>query len=915
MVFLTTLLKIFGPTTTIGKWLRDKYEKRSYHLYHFAKSLNLDSEKKNFEIIYHNALKKLSEQKQEDVFELFNLQDIRDAYKDEFQRKGLPNGVYIQLDYQVSNKEKFALLKNSITSDEKEFRALLQSEISSSLSAQEQHQEGHFLIIEEKLDKLVEYNTNMTSSLNEGAMLRIEESLETFKLNTAAVPGLQKEVQQLREQQAIHTEQIRSLQIAQTTRSYDGEILQIITLANGNAQQAAIRLFEAFRTAHWSELDDEQRYDLAIHAAKAHFELAQHDKAAFLFTELPFYNQHSAEGYGLAALGYAMQDQNALANAALSKAFVIDPQSSHAILANIDLLPENGTLAELLALVPSHLLENAMIGLEVAKRINADYPERRHKALEILQKLATESEPNTLTYFEVIELTAIVRSSRAIAIYLESGKALTHEVNRELESALSMYSEAWNYYKDSDLRTTKWHVLANRGVAYKVMGNFKEAKQDFMNSIFIKPTPFTYISLIALLAENRQPMLDTIQEIKKSLLLSDEQKQDLLPMEITALLDEKYYEDALTLIEQAKEKSSDEVNIMWESMKCHAILMLEKGPEAIQLAISLAEKYPESVHANYTASEIAFRTGDHPMANSYLDKTVASLPADCQLNPLEHVAALAVSLERHQTVIDLLDIERFTQVFSKFTFRLLTSLYIAGRLDRAFEIAMPLFNGDTDEPLVWQIIIEYNEMTGNLPEAQKVAQKGIAMNSNDPYFHAKVLAIQLKQQAIANAQLTVNTLPEKFDGNNTIFNVLYNVALSAGQPHFTRILQWAYERRAKNLQDSQVHQHYIHFMQGLSTMGYQEPRLQTIAKDTCVELEAEDGKTLFITIEDQKLVPNSLVADSDLAKGLIGMKIGETILINNILFAITHITSKYMFAYLGSTGILKSARSIDNTLC
>lgn len=866
---LYTIFKAIG-LVNVAKYFRDIYEKKSGVFYRTVKALRLDADKKHFESIYFSAVAKFEEKVPDVVKKLFSRTEIRDAFKAEFydQKK---SAVFPALDYLMQSQLDLQQYRYTLHDLIDEFSNLLIAAIRNSLSPQEQYQEKHFVHLKEGVDTVVE-----TTS-------QIPEILEGQQ-------EMKKEMQEM-----INT--LNYLKTAASPRSYDGEIGRMLSLADDKDNFSAIKVYEQFRANEWDKLTNLQRYDICSAIGVAYIELGEHDKAAALFIELPKLDVSPKETFGLAALGYAIQNDKENAQKYITLARTEDPMSPHATQAAINLLDDGFTAEDLENAVPPGQLTNIMVGLEVAIRFNSWLPKHRDKARKILEDLFITYPNRDLGYHEIQSMLGNVLILQVRDNYFRSGKVLIAEDRQDLFRAIELLTNAWNYYKTTDLRQGKWYVLSNRGQAHRMLENWDEAARDLELSIDTLPTKTAYFALIENSREQNQPLGHIIKRTRAGVDLTRKDKEELDMLEVESLLRESKFPEALQKVDEfSQTENPNEHFLQLQTMKLYALEGMGRQEDANHYAQKMAEEHPDNPFVYTIAAEFAIKNKDYSLGKANLKMAVLTIDGHRHFRIIDKIVRLSDEVGEYENVKDLLDRPEIITRRSHWTSKLLHGLVVLDEYERAFEIAAPLYDPNNfDISITQALLIKYSH-DGDLGKMEEIAGNGLTYDLENGFLHVKLLAALLGNNLIDDAMLHIASLPAQWRAPGKICELLFAVTRLHGSGYVNAVMECAYQMLFQEPNNDETLATYISFVKQLAHLGFDMDK-EIIGNDCYIQLTTKDGKLLNVIIEDKKCSTKSHEISSPLGQLLINKRKGIIISIDGVSYMITDIFSKYVFPF------------------
>jgi len=469
----------------------------------------------------------------------------------------------------------------------------------------------------------------------------------------------------------------------------------------------------------------------------------------------------------------------------------------------------------------------------------------------------------------------------------------------DLGKVITLYTEVWEFYKNTGLRITKWFVPANRGVTFRMLGEETKAREAFRLSIEVKANFFAYRHLIVLQHDQGQDNLALIAEMKQDLELNEEEKEELFFFELGEMMQLKRYPEMITLIQQAPALKNPEATFKLRYFEARVMLATGRKDQAIQSMVQLADIESENPEPNYLAAELAWDAGKKETAREYFKRTVQRMPNDPDSSFVSAVSELGVQLEEHTLVASLLNKDIYRQHLSPLNYTLLQCLMLSGQREEAQAIAEPLFDSSNPNPMVASIVLNKYEYNGKVQEALLLAKDMSERLPQDIYYAAKVLTMLIKNNQESDAEQHLDKLLIKFNVKK-VFEILQSMGSFGGDRCLLAAREWALKIRNSRLGDENVHKGYIRMTHGLRDQGHGEDGLSLVSSGCGVTIQ-RIGIDSVVTIDDSGTILNAVSPNSKSGRILMGRRPEDYVELDGRLYIIKNICSKFHAAYWDST--------------
>lgn len=874
----------FAPVLPAVKTVRDYIINRSFTAHQFFQEIGLGADKKDFNDIYYKALAKLNTHP--DVEKVFKNKTIMSYFQDSF------GGIitieaflhhihaYLEVDPVLSH------LRHSIDTDLDELLAYFLQTLFENMDPGTQYTVGQIHAVKGDTEELLriqaqdrvsdlEWHKNVDDKLNV-LMSRMPTELSTG--------------------QAAHMSQ----------EDFEDNIGPILEQLAKKRNRAAIDLLEAFKARKKDRLTPEQRFKIDFTLGQAHLELGNDKEAIAFFVTLPDILPTNPDAMGVAAMGYALQGDEKLAEHYAQKGMMISPGLPSAVVALVHTLPHNAPLQKLDGILEDADLTNPMVALNTAEWLAANGSEHYQRALRTFEDANVKE--GTLAWAEKLERMAILNAKITTANFIASGNLLTEDGRQRLANAEQWLTQAREFYKDTDLRRIKWAITANRGVIRKMAGNYEGAKTDLLVAFDEEKNFFLYHHLLVLDMEHGTTNRKLIQEARQHLQLNKEQDEELFLMELNGLLEDKNHREILRLLDERKYEEGDEDAICkMNFFRSLALLHAGDVKAALKVAKDTANKYPSNPQVSHRTADLAILIGDGKVAHEYASQAVKALGDNPANNILLSVVELCFQLEHHQEVVDMLDKSRFKDCWNRYIEYLVPSLERVGRQGEAVEIIEKFY--DPEKPIAFcaQVLIHADERACDYPRALLTARNAIKHFPEDAFFHGKELAYYIRSADQGSQDKKLQELVASNWPVDRRLEALFIAVVSAGPEHFLNGLHTALHMRNEDPDDLAGHKSYVNFVAGLINNRFRGIVELHVLPPCGVELQNADSAKVKVIIDDSGTVLNAISSTSDKARALIGQMMGVTVMLDGIPYQIKKILSRFEVAFLDSKDRIEKA--------
>ncbi len=832
------LIKLINPILKLLGLAKQKSEKK-YSIYKFYRQLNISASSENFDSIFYQALYEFetTHLTHPKIVELFKLPSAKEAFRREYYNK-TGEDFYTDLDVSLNTFTQFAELKEfpiNLENDIKEFLRIFDAKVNQSRLPKELETTEGIKNLNEKFDRLFINNKN----------IHIPEQLK-----------------------------------------------EIAELRKNNSHNAVLNLLNSLKNKNWETLTPDLRYSVLLNLASTYIDLSDKKKAAKYLIKLPGFNHKPEEAFGYASLGYALLGETEKSLEYAHKAINVSPNDLNAYLGLLFSKEDTLEIEEIDNLIPKHLQDDPQIALNVGTFLEKN--QEHEKAFEIFEKLNS-----TYTEMDSFKCDILVQlgTNRMHAINNKEDyvfNELDEDAMAKIAYAYGCFEKAWDYLRQGDLRFSRWYVLTNKGVTNKLLGRKDKAEKDFLASLELKKTYFTYRHLLVMKMETGENLNDLISEIEK-LDLKEEEVLELVVFKADIQFSEGRNQDVLNLLlNHFSNINIPDLKRQYGSMIIETYLRISNFKEAESYALQLAEIFPDDPLSFFHLSKTCYYQGENEKGLDYLKKSVSLIS---QKTPKFIVLPVVDQLLKQDELIaaaETLEIIVNPLVNSKLTQKLINIYYNSGNHKRAMCIAEQLLNDNPDDPFLVDVASSIYETNEKYEKAISLLSNFLTRHSSNKFMRVKLSMNYYKSEDYAKGAQELDKIKEYSEIPLQVQFLIANLYIK--NKEYAKGLSIAYSLRAKNYADPTAHSRYIQCTAEMKDLGKEVYFPETVDKDCYVVLQNDAGKTYNYILVDTPEAQNEISINEVLSQILIGKSIGETITSNNEVLRINSILWKYTYA-------------------
>lgn len=767
----------------------------------------------------------------------------------------------------------------------------------------------------QEIKKLHESNFTGTFVVQENLLINIFNDLKSIKDDTTII----------RKTQQTHSEQLEEIKLLLSPKKqeaeaksqesgYIQEIETIVKLRDTNNHKAALRLLEDFKKEKWVKLDATERYKLIANMGICHLELNNLNEAADCFIDSINHDPENVKACGFAALGHSIKGNAEEARKSIAKAIAKNPKNPNAYVALIVLERDKLEFSELLSQVPKELYDTQEISYAIGglARHKSDFD----TAISWFQNAVDIAEKNKADLKATLASTILESVTNPFQIM--TGQ-YDNESRNKINYSIELLTEAWDEFKDSDLRKSRAGLLVNRGIAKKFLGDFAGAFEDIKQAATVSENNYFTIRHLAIVAFETNKLDRSLELLDQLKSIENEDDKDEIDVDLfraQVLYEQKEFSQSIDTLKVVLQNTlNQKVKEEAQSTLIFAYLAVNDFEEAKKLSTLIIEDRPNYLRGYIDASKVHARMNETEEAVDLLNTAYEKLNDESNYADIQE---LAYQFERHKEYPKAIEVlERITnpEIYTELSRALLRGYYNAGETGKALKLCQSIRSGHGPIDVITEIQSTIYESIGDLSNAIEVCEEYLEVYPDDQRVQIRLAIIyarikdENKIKGILEGLDVLGELP---------IEILYQLAyLNISIGELKRGLEIAFETRRKYVNKGDAHLKYIGLLSEFRKLTEYVGELQQVGVDTVVKIKDESGDllTYYILDESEKLSKEELLVTDTLAQSLIGSKIGGAIEVDRGIgdpqrFEVVAILSKYVYAFQESIELL-STKFVD----
>lgn len=692
---------------------------------------------------------------------------------------------------------------------------------------------------------------------------------------------------------------------AGSRKVYQIAIDQANSLLDRFKPQTALAQLQALREEAWDGADQITKWKILTNIGAAKFQLNEDKEAARLLIEAAQYNQNDEKALCNLALAYLLLENLAKAEQYIATVLQKNPANERAYSLKVRLLSlRNEDFDAIVEQIPEEfrrLPEIAgALGDAAGKYGNL---QKCQYWYETAYK-SKDPSPGVAVAYASSMLLSIAEDK---LVLITGGVTINQKT--QLENIIALYSDAYTELADSEQIALKLECVFNRGVAWRLVGNYENAAKDFDLALELEPENDKFVFYRAELA-----------------LASG--KQDVAITFLETIQGSKTYPAAPLLAEVYKERGDDTKGreILFQYLGNEPPSAFKEQARRLLVELLVAFQQYDEAEAESTALiaanqqnvlnlvvrvEVLHAVGKEEEAQEQLAAARRLVHSDSSFIDIVTLANQYYAYQDFEQAISLYEMIADVSVNNYITRNILTCYYQTGREKEALTICTILRQNYGMLKIITEIEIQIYEGIGNLEKAKELCIQYLDQYPDDLSVQIRLARINFLQQNFEELDnflklphpLAVASLEDRIR--------LSHLLSSRGFGH--QALDIMYEARRTFFNESEAHTQYIVIF--FETDKELDPLLQveSVTENTAVHIQELRGESRWHIIEDRQdadMRRDELPLTHPLAKRLLGKKVGDKVVVSEGFQKregiIREIKSKYVDALHKSAAMFES---------
>lgn len=663
----------------------------------------------------------------------------------------------------------------------------------------------------------------------------------------------------------------------------------------------------------WKEFDAELRYKVIANIAVALFDLGRIEEAGDYLLKLEQVEFHSTDYLGFLALGYAITNNKAKFDQLLDEHSLRESENSNLWIAYVNVYKDITSPLEIERAVPKSISSAPEILFAIGEAY-LDAGDEKSGFSKFDQALAALG----TNISERWHLQGVIATRKLLTV-AGPGKIAFRAFDRsekaQVQELVDLLTESWLHVAGTEIAKYSWHIILNRGVAYRALQNPVDAEKDFEVAWELTGNFASYKNLIL-------QYLDTGEFTKAQNLiqLSDVEQIPGFSQIDYALLSARFGlatndpQIATQILTAQLEKSRGDEKRLILDLIVVGLFEMSSFQQAVPFIELLIEQFPDYPQGYLAMATFLRKTERVKQADQYLEKTLVIM----KQKPGPEWVWFLISEEFYQlkdytnAVACLRNVYR-AGIDYDVAHRLALASFYCGQYSEAENICRDIISVSKSNALAHEILFRIYENLGQNEDAAEIIRLYLRNGKRHMLDHFRLLGIKFYHSIndLENVRLLLSQIDDPTSYQLRQQFVIAQMNILYGQ--VSKGLEIAFDARIAHAELANAHEMFVNLLLRGRDQSNDEMFPAAVADMTAVEVvdKALKSSTYLITSDQRFSGADVLRPHDPMAIGLIGKKIGDMVTTGNSIgtgsqLTIKSIMSKYNHAFVESLKLLET---------
>lgn len=670
----------------------------------------------------------------------------------------------------------------------------------------------------------------------------------------------------------------------------------------------------AFKEKNWDNLDEELQYKVLVNLAGTLFDLHRELEAGSFLRQLALLNYKTSDSLSFLALGYSIEGDEEKFLEVFQQPMLEKSVNVNLWLAFINVYKNIMQPDDLRNAVPQTLANTPEILFALGNAFieTGDY-EAGRKLLDCSLEKTDDSIEKKWKLQAIIATEKLIEKVTSDKIVFQS---FSKQDILEINSIISILTESWDYVRGKELARPSWHIVMNRGFAYRTLSDFHNAERDLEEAWRLGEHFDAFRNLVILYCDTKQfektRGLFDFRDIQN---VAEYDRLEYLKLKARFVLLTSSADEANFLLE-AELNNANGVDRM-QLLNQIILGYFEKGVvgKVQQYIDQLISIFPELPHGYLHKVSYLRRTNQDTGILHLLNKAKEIAISGVFENWIWlDIANGYYAIKKYDEAIECYEKitnYRYNHIAAR---NLILAKFYSGNYEEAELQSKEIVRNFEKDITGNEILFRIYDATNRTEEAVKILEEYLKFGQEEALDHFRLLGIRfyIKQNKADDIKRLLLKIANPYN-----FGLQEQFAIAAIHCDFAdrkEGFEIAYNSRINNLENAEAHQLYIDHTIGKQQNTTREEMFPMhVASETAVKLKDKRGNstTYFITDDSRVAGTHILRSNNSFTHLVLGKTLESEVAMPNSVgigshLIVSEICSKYVFAFRESMKLMQT---------
>lgn len=701
--------------------------------------------------------------------------------------------------------------------------------------------------------------------------------------------------------------------ISSDTDIHSTQLDFIKDLKNRGKAQTALEELQRYRSENWQAITPELKYKVIANIASIFLEIGKKHDAGLTLKELEDVDYKSIESVCYQALGYAITDDTERFEAIFNSDYVKNSNNINLWIGFIHIKSPNKSANEIELQIPKAILDKKEIKFTLGEvYLDEGDTDKGFRMLNEGISLSGKQIEDTWKYKAVVAEKKLVYLASLEKIAYNNFSVKDLEL---IESCIRELTEVWDYVVQTEFSNAWSHIVMNRGIAYKILGDVNNAEKDLENAWNLDNNFNSFKNLVFQYFEyeqyDRAIRLINLDGIN---LLAGYSKIEFVSIKARYFILTKEVDVAVHLLNTELEGRESHDRLYLSDLIIVALFEEGAFAKALPYALQVMAEFPQMPHGFLSASICYRRMDNNELALINLDVALEKARKTEGHDWIWYQLGIEFSgFKKYTEAIECLEKLHSPGISNPLNRKLLLVYFYAGEYNKAEDQCKAIVTNNRYDTVANEILLRIYEATGRFEDVKVLLEEFLLFGDAQAHDHFRLLGIKFYKRLGDNDKLKQLLLAIQDASRYDLLEQFIVARMMLECFEVDRGMQIAYDARLDNYECSEAHQYFIQIQIGRPQESREQQFPSEVNLECAVELiNIEGTKSTFFLTDDSRLFGQNILRSSDeLTKLLMNKVIGNKVEMPNSigvgnLLTINAIINRNVYAYEESLKLLET---------